>query len=61
MIGFIQDMSSTSTMTDHNVACFYANKNSVEVDIKNNLVERAKEEAKRKEDGEEKKADKENV
>ena len=61
MIGFIQDMSTPSTMTDHNVACFYANKNSAEGEIKNNLVQREKDEAKRKEDEEEKKADKENV
>ena len=48
-------------MTDHNVACFYASKQSAEAEIKNNLVERAKEDAKRKEDEDEKKTDKENV
>ena len=54
-------MGAPSTMESHNVECFFANKNSVEGEIKQNLVQREADDAKAKQDEEDKKNDKDNV
>lgn len=39
MIGFIHDKNSPSTLTEHNLECFYAVRDSAEADIAKNLAQ----------------------